>query len=107
MKRGLVAFAAGMAVAGAAQAGPLRNSLFIADALPPASPTLGFTLVQDSLFDPAPVHHSGLVTRTDIAPNATLGLGLIKSSPKSPSGEWNRDGAHRSRKGLISFLLKF
>jgi len=69
---------------------------------------VSFRLVQDSQFDPDPIYHWGVTTQTQVAPNAAVGLGLLRSAPKKPSGERNLDrGAPRSRKGFVSFLLKF
>ena len=108
MKRALFAFILVAAMAGGAHAGPLRASLLTTEPLRHARPAWGFTLVQDSQFDPDPVHHSGIVTRAEVAPNATVGLGMLRSAPKRPSGDWKAEsGSPRSRKGLVSFLLKF
>jgi hypothetical protein len=99
-----------MAFAGQAHAAPGAHPLLTA-ARPdvPAHRGIGFRLVRDPEFDPSPVYHSGIVGQTEIAPNATLGIGLLKARPKKPgSGEWRFDsGAPRSRKAAVSFLLKF
>ena len=66
-------------------------------------------MVQDPAFDPDPVHHSGIVGETEIAPNATIGIGLLRARPKKPgSGDWRLDSdAPRSRKAAVSIQLKF
>ena len=108
MKRALLALILVAAMAGEAHAGPLRASLLTGEPRPNARPIWGFTLVQDGQFDPDPVHHSGIVTRAEIAPNTTVGLGVLKSAAKRPSGEWKAEsGSPRSRKGLVSLLFKF
>jgi hypothetical protein len=99
-----------MVMAGQAHAGPQDHPLTGA-----AQPDgrfhrgIGFRLVQDPAFDPDPVHHSGIVGETEIAPNATIGIGLLRARPKKPgSGDWRLDsGAPRSRKAAVSILLKF
>jgi len=70
--------------------------------------SVSFRLVEDRDFDPGPVHHSGIVAQTAVAPNASVGIGLLRSRPKKPSGDWTLDsGARSSRKTAVSFLLKF
>jgi hypothetical protein len=108
VKRALFASILIAGMAGGAYAGPLRANLLTSEPRQHMRPSWAFTIVQDSQFDPDPVHHSGIVTRTDIAPNASVGLGVLRSAPKRPSGEWKvQNGAPRPRKGLVSFLLRF
>jgi hypothetical protein len=106
---GLTALALAVSLAGVAHAGPAPNANFsTAEPRTQTKPTVSVRLVQDSEFDPDPMHHSGIVGRTDIAPNASLGLGLLKAAPKRRAGNWNSDrNAPLPRKGLVSFLLKF
>jgi hypothetical protein len=55
------------------------------------------------------VHNSGIIAQTEIAPGATLGLGLLRASPKKlGSGEWRLEPhAPRSRKAAIQLQWKF
>ena len=109
MKRALI-WLASVAVFGAeANAAPQRGpSLTLAQPASQAHRSVSFRLVQDREFDPYPVYHSGIIAQTQVAPNATVGFGLLKSRPKKPSGEWTLDGgAPRSRKAALNFLLKF
>ena len=109
MKRGLIVFASAMTLAGAAHAGPRPFPLLtMTQPKSHASRSVSFRLVQDPQFDPAPVYHWGIVAQTDVAPNATVGIGLLRANPKKLSGDWNTDrGAPRSRSTKIDFLLRF
>lgn len=72
-------------------------------------PALSLRIVDDPIIDPKPIHNSGMIAQTIVAPNAVLGVGLLKAAPKRPgSGEWRLDsGTPRSRKAAVSFILKF
>jgi hypothetical protein len=110
VKYGLIAVALGMVLAGAAHAGPQSGpGLMRGEPKAHSRPTLNFRLVSDSEFDPDPVHHSGMVAQSEIGPNATVGIGLLKAAPKKPgSGDWKLDnGIRHSRKAAVSFRLKF
>jgi len=99
-----------MVVAGQAHGGPQSHpSLTTAQRESHAHRGVGFRLVQDPAFDPDPVYHSGIVGQAEIAPNATIGVGLLRARPKKPgSGDWRFDsGAPRSRKAAVSIMLKF
>ena len=110
MKHGLVLLALLIALPGAAYAGPQPSGrLSITEPAPKARPALNFRLVRDSEFDPDPIHNSGMIAQTEIAPNATVGFGLLKAAPKKRgSGEWKLDdSAPRSRKAAVSLRIKF
>ncbi len=109
MKRALILLASVAALGTEAHAGPQSGpSLISAQPERHAHRSVSFRLVQDREFDPDPVHHSGIVAQTEVAPNATVGIGLLRSKPKTLSGDWTSDtGAPRSRKAAVSFLLKF
>ena len=109
MKLGLILFASAMAFAGEARAGPqLVGSLITAESPRHAHRSVSFRLVEDPEFDPGPVHHYGIVGSTQIAPNATVGVGVLKSRPKKPSGDWKFDnGAPHPRKVAVDFVLRF
>ena len=97
-------------LAGAAHAGPQPGAPFsVRESEPVHKPKLNFRLVQDPISDPAPVHNSGMVAQTEVAPNATVGVGLLKSSPKKyGSGDWRvENGMPRSRKAAVTLQLKF
>jgi hypothetical protein len=106
----LVALALYPLLAGGAHAGPLEIGAF--SAVEPAkthSPKLNLRLVEDAEPDPAPIHHSGMIAQSQIAPNATLGIGILKAFPKKlGSGDWRPEqGAPQSRKAAVTFRLKF
>ena len=110
MKHGLIALALGFPLVGTAHAGPRAGpALASGEPAPHAKPTLNFRLVSDGEFDPGPVHNSGMVAQSQVAPNATVGIGLLKAAPRKPgSGEWKLDdGARHSRKAAVSFRLRF
>lgn len=110
MKNRVIAIVLGIALAETAHAGPQAGpGLLTGEARPHAKPTLNFRLVSDSEFDPGPVHNSGMVAQSQIAPNATVGIGLLKAAPKQPgSGDWKLDnGVRHSRKAAVSFRLRF
>lgn len=110
MRHGFLVLASAIVIAGQAHAGPQAGpSLSAPRADKHAHRAIGFRLVEDPIFDPDPVHHSGIVGQTEIAPNATLGIGLLKAKSKKPgSGDWRLDsGAPRSRKAAVSLTLKF
>ena len=99
-----------MVLAGEAQAGAQSHpSLTAGQPQTHAHRSVSFRLVQDPEFAPDPVHHSGIVAETGIAPNASIGFGLLKSRSRKPgSGDWRLEsGAPRSRKGAVTVLLKF
>lgn len=110
MKRVLTALALGVLAAGASHAGPQpEGRLSIGETRPHARPEVKWRLVQDTDFDPYSVHHSGIVARTDVAPNMSVGVGLLNARSKKPgTGEWRQhNGAPPAKKGTVSLLLKF
>lgn len=109
MNRGLVLFASAVALATQARADPQPVRPFkTSQPESHAHRSVSFRLVADREFDPAPVHHSGIIGQTAVAPNASIGIGLLSSRPKKPSGNWTLDnGPRSSRKTTVSFLLKF
>lgn len=107
MKRGLIVFASALALAGQAHAG---SKPFLDTAQPRnhVHRSISFRLVEDPQYDREPVYHWGIVAQTEIAPNATLGIGLLRAKPKKLSGDWNADnGAPHSRNTKIDFLFRF
>ena len=72
-------------------------------------PRLNFRLVEDPVFAPGPVHNSGMIAQTPVAPNASIGIGLLKAAPRKPgSGEYRQEnGPTGSRKAAVRFVLKF
>ena len=108
MKHGLIVFASAMTLAGAAHAGPRPFPLSVTQPKSHAPRTVSFRLVQDAQFDPAPVYHWGIVAQADVAPNATVGIGLLRAKPKKLSGDWDTNsGASHSRSAKVDFLLRF
>lgn len=110
MRHGFIVLASAMVAAGQAHGEPHPQALLSTPGPDRhAHRSVGFRLVQDSPFDPDPVYHSGIVGQTEIAPNTTIGVGLLRARPKKPgSGDWRFDsGAPRSRKAAVSIMLKF
>jgi hypothetical protein len=110
MRHGLVALALGPLLAGAAHAGPQAGlSLSTTEPEPDSRRTLNFRLVRDDIEDPGPIHNSGMVAETEVAPNTSLGFGLLKTSPrKLGSGDWRTEnGGSRSRKAAVRLQFKF
>jgi hypothetical protein len=111
VKGGLTAVAMGtLALVGRADAAPRHSGpLTIRDVPTTPQPRLNFRLVRDPDLAPDPVRHSGMIATTEIAPNATLGFGILKAAPKRPGpGEWRLEpGAPRSRKAAVSFDFRF
>ncbi|GAA4715974.1 hypothetical protein H9L13_05860 [Sphingomonas lutea] len=72
-------------------------------------PKLDFRLVEEPRYSSRPIHNSGMIAQTSVAPNAAIGIGLFKSSQrKLDAGEWRVDGrASGSRKAAVRFSLKF
>ena len=70
---------------------------------------LNFRLIEDPMFASTPIHNSGMIAQTPVAPNAMIGVGLLKASPRKPgSGEFRQEnGANGSRKASVRFVLKF
>ena len=109
MIRGLIVFASAAALAGGAHAGPRPFPFLGATQAKSHAPrTVSFRLVQDPQYDPDPVYHWGVAAQAEVAPNAMLGIGLLRARPKKLSGDWNTDsGASHSRSTKIDFLLRF
>ena len=72
-------------------------------------PALKFRIVEDPVFAPGPTHNSGMIAHTPVAPNASIGVGLLKASPrKLGTGEFRQEnGPPGSRKAAVRFVLKF
>ena len=107
MRHWLLAVALNGALAGGAYAQSPWS--LAAEPAPTERQRFNFRLVEDAVFDPRPIHNSGMIAQTQVAPNATLGIGLLKAAPRKPgAGEWRVDnGAPRSRKAAVSFRLRF
>jgi hypothetical protein len=76
---------------------------------PATDRTVNFRLLQDTVLDTTPVHHSGMAAQTNLAPNASVGVGMISvSSRRAASGDWRNDARFpRSKKVAIKLTLKF
>ena len=72
-------------------------------------PRLDFRLVDEPRYSSRPIHNSGMIASTGIAPNAAIGVGVFKSSQrKLDAGEWRHDGrGGGSRKAAVRFEFKF
>ncbi|MFL6751785.1 MAG: hypothetical protein ACJ8D5_04275 [Sphingomicrobium sp.] len=110
MKRALTGLAFGLLLAGAAHAGPQPViSWSVSEPQTEQPRRLNFRVVRDDIEATGPVHNSGMVAETEVAPNATLGLGLLRAAPKKlGSGDWRTEnGASHSRKAAVRLQLKF
>lgn len=111
MKCGLVALTiAALLMADRADAAPRHTPpASVRDSAPLSKPRLNLRIVRDPDFSPEPVHNSGMIAQTEVAPNATLGFGILKAAPKRPgTGDWRLEpGAPRSRKAAVSFDFRF
>lgn len=109
MKRWLIAMALNLPLSTQAQAAPDIPPSLVPKPAPEHLRSFDFRLVHDPEFDTIPVRNSGLIGETELAPNATLGLGLLNVSSRRPSlGEWRHDPrGGRSTKASIRFVLRF
>ena len=110
MTRWLVAFALSAAIAAQAdaQSAPI-GALLTKEAEAAPKPKVDFRLVRDPDFDSTPVHQSGVIAQTHVSENATLGIGMLRVTPRQPvTGEWrNLPPNLRSKKAAVKFTLKF
>lgn len=93
-----------------AHSAPLQvNPIVVPEPRSERTPRFNFRIVEDPVFAPGPIHHSGMIAQTPVAPNASLGFGLLKVAPRKPgSGEFRQEhGATGSRKAAVRFTLKF
>jgi hypothetical protein len=108
----LIALALCTLVAGTAHSAEL-NSVPLSLSQPPTapSPRLDFRLVADQAgldrITQEPLRRSGMIASTEVAPNATLGFGLVRSTPKRMSDLRPGPRGSGSRKAAVSFQLKF
>lgn len=110
MRHVLAGLAFGLLLAGAAHAGPQSPISWSVGRAETEQPRrLNFRLVRDDIEAPGPVHNSGMLAETEIAPNTTVGLGLLKAAPKKlGSGDWRTEnGTSHSRKAAVRIQLKF
>ena len=72
-------------------------------------PKLNFRLVDEPVISSRPIHNSGMIAQTEVAPNAAIGIGVFKSTQrKLDAGEWRLDERSAgSRKAAVRFLFKF
>ena len=107
MKRWLTAFAC-MLVPAAAGAQSMSGLSPRLDDAPKTRPAPSFRIVQESPVDPSPIRHSGMIMNTEVAPNATFGLGFFKVTKKSGFMDWRPDSrAPKSRKVGIGVKVRF
>jgi hypothetical protein len=89
------------------------NSIPLSLTEPTTAPSVrfNFRLVADQAgldrMTQAPLRRSGMVASTEVAPNATLGFGLVRSAPKRTSDLRPGPRGAGSRKAAVSFQLKF
>jgi hypothetical protein len=99
-------------IAAPAHANELQgNALSLAAPKGPQPPRLNFRLVADGngvdRLTQEPLRRSGMIASTEVAPNASLGFGFVRSSPKRSSEMQPGLRATGSRKAAVSFQLKF
>ena len=109
MKRWLIAIALNISLASQAGAATNDRASLTANPAPAHARSVDFRPVRDPEFDSTPVRNSGLIGQTQLAPNATLGFGLLNVSSRRPSsGEWRYDPrGGRSKKASVRLVLKF
>jgi hypothetical protein len=112
----LIAFALCTSVAGTAHSAELNRiplSLVERTTEPTTAPSarFNFRLVADQAgldrLTQAPLRRSGMIASTEVAPNTTLGFGLVRSAPKRTSDLRPGPRGAGSRKAAVSFQLKF
>ena len=71
--------------------------------------SLNFRLIEEPRVSTRPIHNSGIVAQTEVAPNAVVGLGLLKSAQRKPdAGEFRLEGrSGGSRKAAVQLVWKF
>jgi hypothetical protein len=109
VKRLLIAMALCLPIASQAAAASNDRASLAPSPAPSHPRSFDFRLVHDPEFDSTPVRNSGLIGQTELAPNASLGFGLLNvSSRRLSSGEWRYDArGARSKKASVRFVLKF
>ena len=85
---------------------PAASQLSVQDALPEKSPAFNIRLVGDRQNRSARVGDAGMIASTNVAPNATLGIGLLKTAPRK-SNDWRLGTRYSPRKAAVNFQLKF
>jgi hypothetical protein len=89
---------------GQAQAAPKPNGISSPARMHPA---VDFRVVQDPVFDSTTARHSGMATLTDVAPNASVGFGMISISPRQAVSGENDARMPHSKKAAIKLTLRF
>ena len=93
-----------------AHSAPLsQGSIVVPEPKPERRSVLKFRIIEDAVFAATPLHNSGMIAQTPVTPNATIGIGLLRVSPRrAGSGEFRQEtGAQGSRKAAVRFVLKF
>ena len=102
------ALALGSAVVGHAHAAePAKSPISVSEPQAAKPVRINFRLVPDRRGGPASVSRSGMAVSTKVAPNATVGLGLLSAAPKRTSDWRNGVRGKRPRKPSVNFQLKF
>ena len=91
-------------VTGQAQAAPKPNGI---PSPPQVRPAIDFRVMQDPVFDSTTARHSGMATLTDVAPNASVGFGMISISPRQAVSGENDARMPHSKKAAIKLTLRF
>jgi hypothetical protein len=112
LKFRLIALALCALVTANAEAAELNTvPLSLSEAQTSRAARLNFRLVADQAsferLTQAPLRRSGMIASTEIAPNATLGLGFTRSGSKRMSDDRPGSGGSASRKAAVSFQLRF
>ena len=71
--------------------------------------SINFRLIEEPRLSPRPIHNSGIIAQTEVAPNAAIGVGLLKSAQRKPdAGEFRLEGrGPGSRKAAVQLVWKF
>jgi hypothetical protein len=109
MRWWLVVVGLGLCSVQAVAAGPVGHALRMSAEQPRATRSFDIHLVQQSPFDPAPIHQSGMIAQTGVAPNMELGVGLFSARRnRLNSFEPKSDSRPKvSRKLGLSFNWRF
>lgn len=83
--------------------GPATPSLSIHEAVKPPPPVLNFRLVGDRQRS-GRVADAGMIASTNLAPNAKLGVGLLKTSRRN---DYRLGQRYSPRRAAVNFQLKF
>lgn len=91
-----------------AAAAPLLPTRFVDDA-PLSLPRRGFSLPVVEYTEPggARVQRRGIIASKEVAPGASVGVGLLEFVPKSPGYSTEPEARKRKRRAAVGLSVKF